>query len=421
MSKIAALRDERKTKIEELEAALLAEGEAFDADNADMLDKEISALEMRIEKMEELEKRKATLAEPQRTFSAPRVVAPEAAREFSSIDEMVEAVIATADGVVDQRLSDLWNPGRIRGEQSFGVGAKGGFMIPTQFLPEVMRVDPAATPLLNFVRKIAAGSQPDARIEMPALDQTGASPDNQFGGVTVDWIGEGVTKPETDADLRKVALQPKEVAGHIKITDMLRDNWSGAGSFYGALLGQALNWAKESALWNGNGVARPAGILNQPARIDVNRNNAGTVDYDDVSRMKAAQIYRGGTKFWLVNQGLMPALDQMANVNGNLIFKRDSIAEGSPATLEGYPVYWYENASAVGARGDISLLQVDPYYIVKQGTGPMLAMGLTNDDFVRNKHTIKIFERIDGNGWLTAPYELANGLNVSPFVFLDVP
>ncbi len=418
MKTIATLREERKVKIEEMESILAAD--AYESDKYDALEAEVTEMDARIEKMEALAARKEQLGEPLPVRATYRPQAPEAVKEFSSLDEVVDAVVATADGVVDTRLNDLWRGGRgLKAEQSMGVGAKGGWMIPEVFMPEVLRVDPAATPLAAMARQLPVGSPPDARITMPALDQDGAEPNNQFGGVSVDWIGEGVTKPETDGDIRKVYWEPKEVAAHIKITDMLRDNWSGSGSFYGQLLSGALNYAKDLSFWSGNGVARPNGILNHPSRIDVARNAADTIDYDDICSMKQAQIYRGGSKMWLASQSTMSVLDQIANTNGNLIFKRDSIAEGSPATLEGYPIFWYENSSALGTRGDLALVQLDPYYIIKPGTGPLLAMGLDGNDFINNKHTLKIFQRIDGNSWLTQPYVLANSLQVSPFVFLD--
>ena len=422
MYKIAALREERKNLLAKMEECL--NSEEFKAEDYDVFESDLKSVELRMEKLEALQARQSELEEATPIAGHTRPVAPEAVKEFSSLDEMVDAVVATSEGVVDPRLNDLFvsTSGKMRGEQSFGVGAKGGFMIPTVFQPTVLRVDPATTPLLSMVNTMPVGNPPDARLEIPALDQDGAAPDNQFGGVSVQWIAEGAAKPETDGDLRKVYLQPKEVAGHIKITDMLQDNWSGAGSFYGTLLSQALAWAKETSLWSGNGVGRPSGILNHASRIDINRNGAGTIDYDDIVTMKSRQIYRGGgTKIWLANQATMPVLDQLANTNGNLIFKRDSIAEGSPATLEGYPIFWYENSSALGVRGDLALVQLDPYYLYKPGTGPLLAMGHSGDDFINNKHTLKIFQRIDGNSWLTQPYTLASGLTVSPFVFLDVP
>ncbi len=305
--------------------------------------------------------------------------------------------------------------------QSMGTGSEGGFMVPTQFLPEILRIEPAETPLLSAARTIEAGSPPDAEISMPALDQTGAAPDNQFGGVKTAWLGEGALKASTEAKLAEVKWKPQEVAGFISVTEKLLRNWVAATTFLTELLRGGLNSAIEFALFTGDGIAKPLGIINSVAVIKVARETANTVTFQDLSRMKGKMLMRGRAAFWLITQELMEDILQLKNDNNNLIFVADSAVAGPAGMLMGLPIFWYEHANARGTLGDITLVQPDPYYIVKNGSGPFVAIGQSGDDFERNKQKIKIFTNVDGQAWLRAPHKLANGYEVSPFVLLDVP
>jgi hypothetical protein len=41
--------------------------------------------------------------------------------------------------------------------------------------------------------------------------------------------------------------------------------------------------------------------------------------------------------------------------------------------------------------------------------------------FLENKTVFKIFQNVDGQPWLTAPFTQEGGYQVSPFVVLDIP
>ena len=120
-----------------------------------------------------------------------------------------------ADGVRDSRLDELYE----KREQTMGVGSGGGYALPEQFdstLREVVAQESIVRPRATV---IPAGDPPDAKLNFPALDQT--SGENMYGGVQVVHTGEGVTLSETDAKLRQVTLEPKEISAYIVITDKL--------------------------------------------------------------------------------------------------------------------------------------------------------------------------------------------------------
>ncbi len=392
------------------------------------LDVDFARVDGQVRRAETVEKTRARLDQPRPSAGARQAVAddddaaidrpggPEAVKAFSCFGEFLAAVgmVQSPGGNDDQRLhyQDL----DIRGEQSMGVGSKGGFMVPEEFRAELLQVDPAATPLLDGAMRLPPGVSPDAAVSMPALNQD----TNQHGGVTVARIGEGVAKPETDFDLKQVKWTPTEIGGHIALLDSLIRNWTGAMGLAQTLLGSAINASLESEIYNGNGVAQMLGILQSGAVYKVARTTALDFVLADVANMAARKLQRGGAAFWLYNPLLIAKLIQMKDGNNNLVFQQ-SIVPGSPSMLWGLPAIPYEFSAAVGSLGDVLLVQPNPYYIVKDGSGPFIDIGFINTDFTTGRRRVRIFLLNDGGPWLQAPFKLQNGTEVSPFVALDVP
>lgn len=420
--KLNALREKRNKKVAEARGLLdkaaaenreltEEEGKQYDA-----LMREVDSLNVSIQRAEKLESAEADLEkEAGASVTMQRAIAPEAKKEFSSLGEFMYAV---ARNPSDPRLNYV--EFEKRADQTMGTGSEGGFAVPTQFAGTLLQVSPQEAIIEGRSLVIPAGSPPDAAITFPALDQTGDVPDNVYGGVTVDWIGEGETKPATQAALRQVTLEPKEVAGHIPVTDKLLRNWLAAGVVLQTLLRGALISAREHAYLSGNGTSKPLGILNAGATYEVNRAGANLISYADIVNMLARLLMRGGAPYWMASQSTLPQLCKLKDDEGNLIWQPNAVA-GSPGSLIGYPVHWHERSPLLGTKGDLVLANTNPYYMIKQGSGPFVGSGFINDDFVKNKSRIKIFQLIDGQPWLTAPFKQEGGYEVSPFVALDVP
>ena len=119
---------------------------------------------------------------------------------FKNFDEYLFCVKYAS---ADPRLRSLWREDVGRafikhvGEQralSMGVGAAGGFAVPSQFRPELLSVEGSAAMIRPRARVIPAGDPPDSAISIPALDQ-GTTRGNS-AGFHGHWISEGGEKPE---------------------------------------------------------------------------------------------------------------------------------------------------------------------------------------------------------------------------------
>lgn len=412
---INELRDKLAKAIERM-SALLDTADAEKRNLTEDEEKEYSELDASVPKMkDDIARREKLEAEKDEAAKTKRSIPLKAAThkaedptEFRDFGEFIFAVRFNRD---DQRIRDLY----AERAQSMGVGSEGGFMVPPQFRETLFSLSPQAAIFRPRCTVIPAGSPPDSEISAPALNQ--GSTKNMYGGVTVQWIGEGDTKPETDLALKEVKWQPHEVAAHVVATDKLLRNWGAASSMISNQLRLAIIAAEENAFYNGNGVARPLGVLQSPARINYNRATANTIAFADIVGMYA-RLRMSMSPVWITSQTTIPQLATIADAASNNLWMPSAVA-GLPPTLMGIPVLFHERSVALGTAGDLVLADLS-YYVIKEGSGPFVEAS-PHVYFTSNRTVIKIFWNVDGRPWLDAPIPLegSTGNTVSPFIVLN--
>lgn len=306
----------------------------------------------------------------------------------------------------------------ITNEMKMGEGSSGGFAVPEQFKSDMLMINAENSIVRPRANVIPAGDPPDAKITMPALDQ---GSNGVYGGVEVQWIGEGDTKPETAAKLKEVTLEPHEVAAHTVVTDKLLRNWAAANSFISGLLRGAMAAAEDIAFLKGNGTGKPNGVLNAQGALSINREAPNGVSYKDVALMISKLLPESvGGALFVANQSIMPQLLQLKDPAGNYIFIQGDATRGIPSTLSGIPIRFTGKTTALGNKGDLALVDLG-YYLIKDGSGPFVSAS-EHVLFRQNKTVIKAFWNVDGKPWVVEPLTLEDGdTKVSPYVVLDVP
>ena len=333
------------------------------------------------------------------------VVAEPARREFESFGEFMHAARFEPN---DQRL-------QYGAAMDMSTGSAGGFAVPRQFRDELLMASADEALVRPRATVIPAGSPPDAGVDIPALEQ-GVS-QNVYGGVEVDWIAEGGTKPLTDAKIRQVALTPYEVAGHLVITDKLLRNWGAAGPLIEKLFRGAIAGAEDYAFLFGNGSGKPLGALAaaNAAKITPARKTNNKIAWEDILKMDEAFKSTGGEGVYIVSRKAMTEIKQIADGDGRFVWQA-SAREGAPATLNGRPCFQRDELPALGTLGDIALVDFSAY-LIKDGSGPFVDAS-PHVHFTSNKTVIKAFWNVDGQPWLAGPMKTVGGDTVSPFVVL---
>lgn len=373
----------------------------------------IEAEDKKDQRVKEIEEVKNFLNQPQEKPQKPEI---EKESGFRSFGEFVQAVRFNP---ADPRL--------VESEEralSVGTDTKGGYLIPDEFISRIRMVSPQEAIVRPRASVIPAGDIPDQKITMPALDQTATDGTGIYGGVSVSWIEEGETKPETDTGFNEISLEPKEVAGHIVVTDKLLRNAPAVEGLITQLFRGAINSAEEDAFFNSAVATRPTGIISHAGTITVNRSQANRIVFSDVVNMLAKKL-GGGNYVWVASISTLPQLIRMKDFEAadsdapNLVWQPDARA-GMPGTILGIPVLFSDQLPTLGNKGDLILANFT-YYLIKDGYGIAIDAS-PHVYFTKNKTVIKAFWNVDGKPWLTAPITLRDGsTKVSPFVVLDVP
>ena len=416
MSKAIEMRQEKSAAVarmrEILDSADAEKRNLTDDETAEYakLEKSLDSLDEKIareEKLAGLESDMRTIQRPMYKPGAPAIIGKaENDEEFKDFGEFLRAVVTNPR---DKRLEYVE-----RRDQSVSDGTKGGFMVPPQFSRTLMEVPVQEAVLRARCQTIPAGDPPDSPITIPTMDQSASK--GKLSGVDVVWVDEGGTKTETDMYLKEVTLTPHELAGYVVATDKLLRNWTAAGAVIANKLRQAIVNAIETTILNGNGVAKPLGILNSGATIKVTRNTASSILWADVSAMYARALF-GGNLVWVGSQTILPQLMRMKDDSSSLIWQPNA-REGEPNRILGIPFVINNRNPVLGSEGDLALLDLN-YYLIKEGSGPYVAAS-EHVYFTSNKTVIKAFTNIDGQSWLstTLPLEGSTANVVSPFVVL---
>lgn len=241
------------------------------------------------------------------------------------------------------------------------------------------------------------------------------------GGITCSRKPEGGLATASKAEFEHVELKPSKITALAYVTEeMLSD----AGAFAALLPGlfvEAID-AQECSdfIYNGSGVGEPLGMLqaSNPSLIAVTRNTASTVKVQDVTGMKARAYLRNWANYvWLASQDIIPQLLTMTN--GNQTIYMSSAREGqSTDMILGRPVYYTDDAPALGTAKDLALVDATQYIIADNG-GVQQQQSI-HVRFLYGETTLRFIKRNDGQPlWRAALTPRGGGATRSPFIYLN--
>lgn len=344
--------------------------------------------------------------------------------EFKAWNEFLEAAHdVTLGRRPDPRLIAFKETadGRERKDMAESVGATGGFLVPPEFMTEVMAVQAESA----IVRPRASVIRMRRRqINIPVLDQTGttSSVPHWFGGLTFYWADENTEKTESDPEFRQIQLVAHKLIGYTRASDELVDDSAvSLGDFLSGPMGFAggCTWMEDYAFLNGTGAGQPLGIINAGATITVNRAAVGTpVQYADLVNMYESFL-PSARGVWVMSQSVMSNLLTIVDTAGNYLWlpNMQNVAAGVPSTLFGLPVIFTEKTPSVGNAGDVILADFN-YYLV----GDRQATTIESTKFDRWRYdqtSWRVVHRVDGQPWLSTYLTYQDGsTTVSPFVIL---
>lgn len=319
--------------------------------------------------------------------------------------------------------------------QSELIGEDGGVFVMTEIANELWK---KAFPESDMTSRVDNRQINGAVIEYPYLVENSRANGSRHGGVTGYWLSEAGQMTGTKATgFKRLGFKLEKLGVLVYTTDELAED--GADTLGQELLNLApaeIRFMINDAIYNGNGIKKPRGLMQSPALITVTRTTANKVKADDILNMYArfpAWLRNDPSTFWAINQEVEPQLDAMflpaknvagtENVGGWPVYMPPGGLTGqSLGMLKGKPVVPIEFAAALGTTGDIMLCCGSQYRLVtKRGAGGGIQTAQSiHLRFDYNEQAWRFIMRVDGSGmWQSAvtPYKGSNTL--SPFVVLS--
>lgn len=309
--------------------------------------------------------------------------------------------------------------------QSEVSGALGGFGIPIEFFPEIIKFAEQKSKLLAMVKKYPMTG---LQMQVPALDLSkggsGASP--YLAGVVAGWFAEGGNVPTTNAYLRQMTLKANLLGMLTQATrTLVADNTIAFQQIMTELMGEAIGFYATYAILNGTGSDQPRGIYMEPATVLVTRtgdSSAGTT-YADASNIQL-KLLPGveDQSLWMFAPSMKAKLLQINDASSrNMWLPNITAPPSGPVAYGGsrnrfldidYEVGQY--TASQGSKGDLTLIYPMGY---AWGQREEIEIAVSEHyAFGSNLLTWRGLYRADGKSRINTYLTLANGDTVSPFV-----
>jgi HK97 family phage major capsid protein len=299
----------------------------------------------------------------------------------------------------------------------------GGFSVGTMLSMALFQMGTDASVLLPLCNGIELSEGNDS-IEMPYITDTSRATGSRYGGVRVYRRKEAATVTASQPEEEKFELSLLDLMGLAYQTDRLMRDARAMGQVYGTAFSNEFAFVIDNEIFRGSGVGESQGFTVSPALVTQDKETgqaADTVVMENLSKMWTRMpTRRKGNSMWLYNSEVGPQLDQLTIPAGTAGLEPRFVNYGPDGVLRiyGRPALELEQCAAVGDVGDIVLVNLDEYVVIRQG-----ALEQAESDHVRfiyGERTFRWTQRINGKSpWRTAVTPFKGSATKSPFVALQ--
>lgn len=300
----------------------------------------------------------------------------------------------------------------------------GGFLVQTDFASAIWTRAYDMGDILGRVFKLPISASANG-IKLPAVDETSRATGSRWGGVQSYWLAEGNQPTPTKPKFRMIELDLKKLFSTMYVTDELLQDQSALETIATQAFSEEIQFMTEDAIFEGDGVGKPMGIMNAPSLVTVAKDNgqaAATISLNNILNMWSRMWIRSRKNAaWFINQDVEPQLYQLAQTVGTgglpMFLPAGGLNNAPYSSLFGRPVIPIEYAATLGTPGDITLADFSQYVLAdKRG---MQAATSIHVRFLTDEMVFRFTYRVDGEPlWHTALTPFKGSNTKSPFVVL---
>jgi len=301
------------------------------------------------------------------------------------------------------------------------IPSDGGFAVPVEIAAGIERNMFAGGELLSRVDVRSISSD---NMAYNVIDETSRA-STRNGGVLGYWVDQGTAPTASQPKLARIEMKLRKVGCLGYMTDELVADAAALGGELEAMFTEELIFQVEDAITEGTGAGQPLGYTLAPCLISVAKETgqtAATITTANLSAMWARMHPRDkANAVWLINGDCGPQLDVLSIPAGTSALE-PRFVNYSPAgilTIKGRPVVETEYNATLGTVGDIVLINLQKYRLIRKG-GVEQASSM-HVRFTQGEQTFRAFYRVDGQmipRSAVTPFKGGSTKTISPLVVL---
>jgi HK97 family phage major capsid protein len=380
VDEINATAEEFRTRVEAGEELTDEETAAIEA-NATELEKLLNGLRVR-KLLEPKGAGRKTAPEPKNVAidggrRVPATVRDNARHNFTNLGEFALSVRSQKVGDFENEgVKKLMNAATTYGNET--TGADGGFLVPPDFSNAIWQKVEAEENLMSRCTELTPSGN-TMTLPKDEITPWGTS------GIQFTWESEAAVVGQTKGVFESSTLRLYKLMALAPVSDEMLEDSRGFESWLMAKVPGLLSAKINDAIVAGTGAGQPLGILNSASKVSVAKETsqpADTVWFANINKMWS-RMYAPWRRnsVWLINQDIEPSLHGMAfQATGASSMLPGTSAvpaylpmnglSGSPyATLMGRPVVPVQAAKTVGDQGDIILVDLKQYWLLRKASG----------------------------------------------------
>ena len=305
---------------------------------------------------------------------------------------------------------------------SESIGSDGGFSVMPEYSTKIFERVYSNDLIGSTDGYTVAGNN----MTFLASAETSRKDNQRTGGLQANWTGEGTSITPTKPTIREVQIKLQKLAVVVYLTDeLISDSAQALEQYVTRKVSDEFNFQIGAALFRGDSVAKPLGIINAPSYLAIAAEigqTTKTVVTENISKMYGRFFapFMANAK-WYHNQDVMQSLMLMTlgiGAAGVATYMPPGGMSASPfATLGGRPCAPIEFASTLGTTGDIVLADLGQVLTITKG-GMQQAVSM-HVEFLTDQLALRFTMRVNGVPWENAPTTPYQGSNTqSSFIGL---
>lgn len=301
------------------------------------------------------------------------------------------------------------------------IGSDGGFTVMPEFNSKIFE-HVYANDLFASTDNYTVGGN---NMTFLANAETSRANGSRHGGLRGYWTGEGQSITASKPTVREVQMKLQKLAVVVYLTDeLISDGAQALEQFVTRKAAEEFNFMIGDALFNGDGIGKPLGILNSPSLLAIaaeGGQSPATIVAANIIKMQNRFFAPNfGNANWYLNQDCLQQLMQLSlptgTSSGQLVYMPPTGLSASPyGSLGGRPLKPIEFAGTLGSQGDVTLADLGQVLSISKG-GVAQAVSM-HVEFLTDQLALRFTMRMNAAPWENSPITPFKGTNTqSSFV-----